>query len=211
MQRDDYISQPKPSGYRGIHLVYRFCSTTKPSSQYNGLKIEIQLRSQFQHAWATTVETVGTFLGEALKSSIWPDDWLRFFALAGSAVAVREKEPAFVPDTPSNSKDLIDELRAYEKKLNVANHLSSYTRAIYTVQTSVKEAHYFLLELNKMTKRLDIKGFPRVKTEDAQKAYVEAEKLVKQILVQMQCSCPLILSQVCHAPTLIIMRIRRFF
>jgi hypothetical protein len=40
---------------------------------YNDLKIEMQLRSQYQHAWATAVETVGTFIGQALKSSIGPE------------------------------------------------------------------------------------------------------------------------------------------
>jgi hypothetical protein len=144
------------------------------------LKIEVQLRSKLQHAWATTVETVGTFLGEALKSSIGPDNWLRFFALAGSAVAMREKEPALVPNTPSNPKELIDELRDYSKKLNVTNRLSNYARAVQIVQTRVKTAHYCLLELDPMTSRLVITGFPREKTEEAQKAYVEAEKRVKQ-------------------------------
>ena len=55
----DYIRNPKPSGYRGIHLVYRYQSDR--SKVYNGLQIELQLRTRTQHAWATAVETVGTF------------------------------------------------------------------------------------------------------------------------------------------------------
>lgn len=64
-QEDDYITNPKPSGYRGVHLVYRY---TGRKVQYNGLKIEIQIRSDIQHAWATAVETVGMFTQQALKS-----------------------------------------------------------------------------------------------------------------------------------------------
>jgi ppGpp synthetase/RelA/SpoT-type nucleotidyltranferase len=176
---DDYISHPKPSGYRGIHLVYRFHADKPPASGCNGLKIEIQLRSQFQHAWATTVETVGTFLGAALKSSVGPDDWLRFFALIGSGVAFREKQTALVPDTPTNQSDLVRELREYAKTLNVEQRLVGYANAIQTVETRVKDAHYFLLELDPRKTELAVTGFGRDRGEDAQKAYVQAERKVR--------------------------------
>lgn len=68
VQIDDYIESPKKSGYRGVHLIYRYFSDRKGT--YNTLKIEIQVRSQFQHAWAAAVETVGTFVQQALKSSM---------------------------------------------------------------------------------------------------------------------------------------------
>lgn len=62
----DYIAEPKEDGYRGIHLVFKYKNIRAPD--YNGLHIELQLRTQLQHAWATAVETMGTFLGQALKS-----------------------------------------------------------------------------------------------------------------------------------------------
>ncbi|MDH3695228.1 MAG: RelA/SpoT domain-containing protein, partial [Gammaproteobacteria bacterium] len=67
MHEDDYIKTPKMSGYRCLHLVYRFNSETR--TDYNGLLVKIQLRTEIQHAWATAVETVGAFLGQALKAS----------------------------------------------------------------------------------------------------------------------------------------------
>lgn len=85
----DYIREPKPSGYRGIHLVYRYHSDR--TAKYNGLQIELQLRTRLQHAWATAVETVGTFLGQALKSSEGERNWLRFFELVGSVFALHER------------------------------------------------------------------------------------------------------------------------
>jgi ppGpp synthetase/RelA/SpoT-type nucleotidyltranferase len=57
---DDYIANPKPSGYRSLHLVYRFQSRGHP--QYNRLMFEVQLRTLTQHAWATAVETAGAVL-----------------------------------------------------------------------------------------------------------------------------------------------------
>ncbi len=65
-QKDDYIEHPKESGYHGIHLIYQYRSDKRTDN--NSLKIEVQLRSQLQHAWATAVETVGTFVQQALKS-----------------------------------------------------------------------------------------------------------------------------------------------
>lgn len=61
----DYIQWPKESGYRSVHLVYRYKSDKAP--YYNGLFVEIQLRTKKQHAWATAVETAGIFLDQALN------------------------------------------------------------------------------------------------------------------------------------------------
>lgn len=80
-QSDNYIDAPKESGYRGVHLIYKYHSDRR--HEYNSLKIEMQLRSRFQHAWATAVETVGAFVKQALKSSLGEQEWLRFFSLMG--------------------------------------------------------------------------------------------------------------------------------
>lgn len=87
----DYISSPKASGYRSVHLVYRFKSPVRP--QYNSLLIEIQIRTRIQHAFATAVETMDTFLNTSLKSSEGPTEWLNFFSLIGSAFAHLEDTP----------------------------------------------------------------------------------------------------------------------
>lgn len=53
----DYVSQPKDSGYRGRHLVFRYHNERPEMECYNGLTIEMQLRTKLQHIWATAVET----------------------------------------------------------------------------------------------------------------------------------------------------------
>jgi len=45
----DYLSAPKSSGYRGIHLVYRYNGQKVP---FQGMAVELQLRSRIQHSWA---------------------------------------------------------------------------------------------------------------------------------------------------------------
>jgi len=40
--------------------------------------IEIQIRSKLQHIWATAVETVGFFTGQAIKSNEGEKEWNDF-------------------------------------------------------------------------------------------------------------------------------------
>jgi hypothetical protein len=172
--RDDYILHPRDSGYRGIHLVYRYHSDRKNSQAWNGLKIELQLRSLYQHAWATAVETVGTFIGQALKSSRGPEEWKRFFALMGSVIAIRERAP-LVPGTPSQSKQLISELDEHAYLLNVENLLGVCANTLNTVENSTDEAHYYLLKLDPNAGQLVVTGFKKEDIQKAQDAYADAE------------------------------------
>src|SRR2546427_10228515 len=111
----------KIDGYRGIHLIYKYRSKSRRHRVWRGLRIEIQIRSQLQHAWATAVETVDAFTGHGLKVSggtgTEKKDWGRFFALMSSAIACRENCP-IVPNTPSTEEELIRELRALAQQLN---------------------------------------------------------------------------------------------
>jgi hypothetical protein len=144
---DDYIGQPKRSGYRGVHLIYSYASDRKPT--YNGQKIEMQLRSRLQHAWATAVETVGAFTEQALKSSAGERDWLRFFALMSSILATRENTVT-VPGTPTDLPELTVELRTLATRLRVVERLSSYAQALRVIEDDrfpVKRAGFLLLEL----------------------------------------------------------------
>jgi hypothetical protein len=172
---DDYIANPKPSGYRSVHLIYKFFSDKKAT--HNGLRIELQFRSQLQHAWATAVETVGTFTKQALKSSQGEGDWLRFFALMGTAIANREGAPP-VPGTPTRMRDLRRELRDYAQSLDVTQKLQAFGAALQTFETmdSSKDSNYYLLELDPSAMKINVIGYRRNELEKATKAYLDIEK-----------------------------------
>jgi hypothetical protein len=171
---DDYIANPKPSGYRGVHIVWSYNSDRKTT--YNSLKIEMQLRSQIQHAWATAVETVGTFVSQALKSSQGEEDWLRFFALMGTAFAIREGTPP-VPGTPNVEHHLINELRSHVSNLDISRRLHAYGATLGVLEDpDVKDAHYFLLELQPSDETIKVTGFRAGESEKASDAYLAAEK-----------------------------------
>lgn len=175
----DYIESPKESGYRGVHLVYRYRSDR--SEVYNGLLIEIQLRSTLQHAWAMAVETASVFLGQALKSSEGERAWLRFFALAGSCFA-EDEGCAPVPGTPSGL-ELRTELGELGGKLDVLPKLGEYQELIHRlpIVRSVKGEHFLLLERRPDQGRLYVTGFRRNELIRADEEYRAAESRVRDI------------------------------
>lgn len=177
VRTDDYIVNPKNSGYRSVHLVYRYMSDKKEI--YNNLQIEVQLRSRLQHAWATAVETVGTFLRQSLKASQGSEQWLRFFSLMGSALALRERTPV-VPETPTSKSQLVKELKRHTRRLDVKNRLETYGATLQTLQTlegaEVKAARYFLLELRPSEGKLIIRTFASNELDKATGEYLRIER-----------------------------------
>ena len=173
---DNYIERPQASGYRGVHLIYRYYSDRNQT--FNGQKIEIQLRSPLQHSWATAVETVGTFTRYALKSSIGPNQWLRFFALMGSVVAIREGTNR-VQNTPEDSAQLLEELRTLSSELDVVNRLETFGAALTQVSNRAGGgAHYFLVQLDLDLQQILITGFKPRELEAANQRYLDAERNV---------------------------------
>lgn len=176
---DDYITNPRDSGYRGLHLIYTYRSDRK--STYNGLKIEMQLRSQTQHVWATAVETVGTFVQQALKSSQGEEGWLRFFALMGSAFAIQESTPV-VLKTPSSLSDLQREIVHYSKELDVRDRLEHYRVALKVIEdANFQGDHFFVLKLNPPAKEVSVAGFRRTESKFASHYYLKAERELANI------------------------------
>jgi Region found in RelA / SpoT proteins len=176
IKKFDYIRYPKVDGYRSVHLIYKYRSSAPQYAIYNGLRIEIQLRTQLQHTWATAVETVSTFTGQALKANVGTEEWKRFFMLMGSAIARRERRPV-VPNTPDKAHDSVKELRKLSGELRAKTVLQGMNAAL-TMATSGSNANaqFFLLELD--TKRLSIKvtGYDQRDFARASKDYLVLEK-----------------------------------
>lgn len=174
----DYIINPKPDGYRSVHLVFRFQSPSAERSIYNGQRIEIQVRSKLQHLWATAVETAQVFTGQALKSRVKnaSKDWLRFFALTSSAFALREKSPT-VPGTPDKKADMVRELKETVSRTDIMSSLSDWNDTVHILEgQDPGDAHFYLLTLNSQKRTLHIDRFKREEAEKAQKDYDKAEK-----------------------------------
>ncbi|MBC3930071.1 RelA/SpoT domain-containing protein [Undibacterium curvum] len=123
----DYLT-PKESGYGGVHLVYSCFSGAEIDSQWKNTKIEVQLRTELQHAWATSLEIIDTLENFNLKTSVDGHvEWRRFFKIAGILVA--HKEGAVVLEQKLLDES-IDELRLLETQLEVRKRLAKYNVAM---------------------------------------------------------------------------------
>ena len=163
-------------GYRSIHIVYRFKSD-KNKDIYNGLLVELQIRSKLQHVWATAVETVDFFTGQAIKSNEGEKEWKEFFRLVSSAFAKKEKTP-IIPGTPSDINELKKEIKQKEKELQVIKKMENWTKSIrlFEDMKNKKNAHFFLLELDTIQEKLIITAYSKKQEEKALNDYAKAEK-----------------------------------
>jgi ppGpp synthetase/RelA/SpoT-type nucleotidyltranferase len=176
---DNYVQQPRDSGYRSRHLIYRYISDR--NEVYNGLKVEIQIRTPLQHAWATTVETVDAFTQQALKSSRGRRDWERFFQLMGTEMAFSEGTPPVI-GTPINRQELRQELKNCADELQVITSLKGFATTLQITQRAsaiAKDADYFLLSLDNFAERLSITGYRRRELRQASQAYAKKEKEIR--------------------------------
>lgn len=170
----DYINEPKPDGYRGIHLIFRYKNDR--AIKYNGLHIELQLRTKLQHAWATAVETMGTFLGQALKSGQGDDSWRQFFAITASAIAHTEKTvpvPGFKHLSQIETYAMVAKV---ESELRVLEKLSGFSIAADRISEEKGQGSFHLIVLDSEKKTVSIRPYPRNKLEQANEDYAAIEK-----------------------------------
>lgn len=76
----DYIAAPRASGYRAVHVIV----------QYDGRNIEVQLRTQYMHEWAYTVERLSGRLRADLKGGQGPKEVLDLMEAISEAMALEE-------------------------------------------------------------------------------------------------------------------------
>jgi ppGpp synthetase/RelA/SpoT-type nucleotidyltranferase len=171
----DYITHPKSDGYRNI--VARYHPRKAERSPWDGQRIEIQLRTKLQHAFATAVETVTTFTRMPLKFGAGPTEWRRFFSLMGSALALRECTP-LVENTPHTETELIAELRTAANELNVRNKLRGWSDALHKLpRKHIKDFKLLLLTLNTTKNTIGVNGFQdRKQAADALTAMEQSKR-----------------------------------
>jgi len=131
----DYLT-PKATGYGGVHLVYSCFHEDDSGNNWKKTKIEVQLRTSLQHAWATSLEIIDTLEHIDLKTSLdGHENWRRFFYIAGTLVAhdegaeILEHEQLKAHET---------ELYELESSLNVLKKLLTFTVSIKATEEEGK-------------------------------------------------------------------------
>ena len=171
----DYIQDPRDEdGYRSLHLIYKYRNNRNPD--YDGLRLELQLRTKLQHTWATAVETMGTFLGQALKSRQGDRDWIDFFAITSSAFALREKR---TPVPRFAALDVMETAKAVanaEAGLSALDQMSAFSVAVNTIAQESSGSSYHLIVLNSFEHSVKLTSYERGSFEQALEDYARAEK-----------------------------------
>ena len=175
----NYVQNPKDSGYRSIHFIYKYKSE---NNDFKDIRIELQLRTKLQHSWAMAVETAELITETALKSSEGETEWLDFFKIVSSLFAMKENSP-ILPEHIKNGyyrKDLMRQLYMLDKDYNIVDTL----KALYVSNIrSTKENHkngYYILDINFIKKTVKIMAFPKENERDASDMYSALEKKVEE-------------------------------
>ena len=169
---DNYVREPKASGYRGVHWIYKYHSNTRP--EYEGIRIEIQLRTHLQHVWATALESVELHTAQPLKAGEGNPEWLRLFALMGSYLAYQERLP-MIPGTPESIASTCDELRELVNEYRLWDKFAAMRIAVdhSFARDDAESGSHFLLVWDRI---IVIHTYPRNKLQDAIRDLREAEE-----------------------------------
>lgn len=202
----DYISKPKGDGYRSIHLVGEF-----PDEFTKTKSIEIQVRTDAQHSWATAVEIIDLFTGEAIKSNQGSEDWKRFFYSVGEQFALIEDIPVYNQIRPNILKaeilkrlksevnpikskravNNIETLYLLGEKLRVLSNFQGYANSLKVADEHVaKESMtgYILLKVDTLKCTIYSKIYDEKNFYNATNDYLNEEKnaaLNKEIVIAL--------------------------
>jgi len=172
IKENDYIEEMKDSGYRGIHLIYKYQGKTH--TIFNNHLIEIQLRTELQHAWATSVEILGTYLNESLKSSQGSQEILDFFKKVSLLFSFAEKNGVDM-NTFSNQalkKSIINDI----KVLDIITKLKAFSVTTKSISKGDKKDGYSLLNLDTKKMVVNIRHFKKENLEQAVHEYLRLER-----------------------------------
>ncbi|OUR97391.1 hypothetical protein A9Q84_13785 [Halobacteriovorax marinus] len=167
---DNYTSAPKNDGYRGVHLIYQ----NKKSDL-----IEVQLRTDLQHIWATAVETYGELQNTSFKTGEGDKQWKDFFSLLSSYFAILENSTPLDIHLKLSKKKLKTQLKKIIKDLKVIERLNATTNSIQVIVNKQNETgrmgKYAILELDLKEKTTTIDVYTKKNVTKAIKIYTEKE------------------------------------
>ena len=164
----NYILNPKADGYRGIHDVYEYKVNSDSGMGYNGLLMELQYRTKFQHAWATSVEIIGMITENQPKFNAGDERHKEFFRLASETIArVYEGKTSCYPNL--SNAELASKLRKRDSEIHILTQL----KGLNTAQKHIGTQKNVILSFSRQG-TLDMFAFS--KGDRALRKYFELER-----------------------------------
>ncbi len=167
----DYIKTPKESGYRGIHIIGKLDS---PAFGLTDLRVEVQLRTEVQHAWASTLELYDVLTSSGLKFGQGDEQQLRFFRIVSELFAGDE-----MGAKPPNRMHLAEELKLLENSIHVVRYLEGANDSVVPLGNAggINETTYCLIRLDYETQEAFIEAYPQAAAPDVVVEYAKQERL----------------------------------
>ena len=168
----DYVNEPKDSGYRSIHFAYIYHCENK---DYDGLRIELQIRTRLQHLWATAVETAGLYTNTSLKSSQGKNEWLDFFKVVSALFSYKEQLPVARNLSKMTMKALMVECYARNKRYRYSDILKALNVSVHETEDKTQEYSYYLIVINFENSTVNVTSFKRNEEKLASEKYTDIE------------------------------------
>ncbi len=160
----NYIETPKESGYRSLHLIYKY---EKKVPTKNQCRIEIQIRSALHHSWATAIEVLGTCIRHPLKQSFGNEELLNLF---------KKISIAFVDLEKNNTIVNADEIQRELDQTNLIERLQGFNIIANHIQKQGgKKGQYLLITMYLNKGNLEIRQYGIKQFEEANKDYSNIE------------------------------------
>ena len=171
----NYVAQPKESGYRSIHFVYKYVSD---NADYDGLRVELQIRTRLQHDWAMAVETAELISKSSLKASLGDKNWLEFFKLCSAIFARKEDMPVADRFKDYTEKDYCIQYAQLNHQYKFLEQLQALVSAVRITEEHTLKEGYAVLLIQFAEKRVQLRHFLSKELDDATKYYSEVEKSI---------------------------------
>lgn len=166
-KESDYLDYPKPSGYRGKHLIFK----------KDGMMVEIQLRTSLQHLWATSVETVDILNNSSLKFRIDNSYWHDFFCQVSSIFAVAEGTKVLDEYQGKSLNQIRIALRNNMSNHKINSQIRSFAFADLIVDDErVKNSYYYVITLDFNRRKAKVSGYKDEKYHSAVEEYQRLER-----------------------------------
>ena len=179
----DYVEKAKDSGYRGIHDIYsykgdprrnRIRSAISRKEPWDGLFIEIQYRTKYQHAWATAVEVADIIKKSRTKFSDDADAEQNQFFKYASEIISRVYEGYRSCHSSLSDEELVNGFNEIEQRINLLQILKSVKVIKTNISDKDKKAIIIHLHIKDFVPDIEIRSFKS--TNEASKKLLELEK-----------------------------------
>lgn len=173
---NNYVEEPKNSGYRSIHFVFKYHSENE---KYDGLRVELQIRTKLQHNWATAVETAGLYTKTSLKSSQGDSSWLNFFKIVSSLFCIKEQ----LPTVREHRNIKMEQLMVMCHNMNLNHKFCDILKAlrvtVHFIEEKYPDKEYYIIYINFINMVVTVNAYDKDEELAASEAYSTYEKTIE--------------------------------